>query len=45
MITGKIRLTNMKFRCFITHNPHQKSDGFSAHHQHPNSILLGIILV
>jgi len=23
-------------RCFITHNPHQNSDGFSAHHQHPH---------
>ena len=29
----------MKSRgCFKTHNPHQKSDGFSSHHQHPNSI-------
>jgi hypothetical protein len=25
-----------RYGCFITHNPHHTSDGFSAHHQHPN---------
>ena len=37
----------MKSRgCFKTHNPHQKSDGFSSHHQHPNyDAFIRIILV
>jgi len=36
----------MKSRgCFKTHNLHQKSDGFSTHHQHPELDLIRIILV
>ena len=35
----------MKSRgCFKTHNLHQKSDGFSTHHQHPDLDLIRIIL-